>query len=39
MRRGHSSKSSFSVKVLDFVQCGGPDLTVGSTVFELVMAF
>ena len=27
------------MKVLDFVQSGGPDLTLGSTVFELVMAF
>ena len=26
------------VKVLDFVQLGGPDLTVGSTVFELLLA-
>ena len=25
-------------KVLDFIQLGGPDLTVGSTVFELAMA-
>ena len=24
-------------KVLDFVQSGGPDLTVGSTVFEIWM--
>ena len=25
------------VKVLDFVQLGGPDLTVGSTIFEMWM--
>ena len=25
------------VKVLDFIQFGGPDLTVGSTVFEMWM--
>ena len=23
------------VKVLDFVQCGGPECTVGGTVFEM----
>ena len=26
------------MKVLDFVQLGGPDLTVGSTIFELELA-
>ena len=28
---------NLSVKVLDFVQLGGPDLTVDSTVFEMWM--
>ena len=34
-----SSRKNLNAKVLDFVQYGGPDLTVGSTVFELVLAF
>ena len=28
---------NFGTKVLDVVQFGGPDLTVGGTVFDLVM--
>ena len=32
------SKRNRIVKVLDFVQDSGPDWTVGSTVFELVVA-
>ena len=30
-------RTSLNVKVLDFVQFGGPELTVGSTIFELWM--
>ena len=28
---------NLTVKVLDFIQFGGPDLTVGSTIFEIWM--
>ena len=35
---GYRSRMSLSVKVLDFVQSGGPDLTVDSTIFEIWMA-
>ena len=30
----YTVNESLMVKVLDFVQLGGPDLTVGSTIFE-----
>ena len=35
----HKARLNLSVKVLDFVQCGGPNLTVDNTLFELVVAF
>ena len=33
-----SASLNLNVKVLDFVQLGGPEWTVGSTIFELVVA-
>ena len=33
----HSTKAKVMLKVLDFDQLGGPDLTVNSTIFELLM--
>ena len=33
----YRSRTTVNVKVLDFVKSGGPDLTVGSTVFETWM--
>ena len=33
----YSSRTNLVTKVLDFVQIGGPDLTVGSTIFEMWM--
>ena len=33
----HTTNLKVKVKVLDFVQFGGPDLTVDSTIFELWM--
>ena len=33
----YSSKMNRNSKVLDFVQLGGPKLTEGSTMFELVL--
>ena len=35
----YTASLNLKVKVLDFVQHGGPDLTVGGTVFDLVAAF
>ena len=34
----YNTKVNRVVKVLDFVKSGGPDLTVGSTTFELTLA-
>ena len=34
-RSGYTSRTNLKVKVLDFVQLGGPKLTVGRTIFEL----
>ena len=34
-RHGYTSKTNLNVKVLDFVQLDGPELTVDSTIFEL----
>ena len=34
----YTSNLSRSVKVLDFIKSGGPDLTAGSTIFELLVA-
>ena len=34
----YTAISNRIVKVLDFIQLGGPNLTVGSTTFELDMA-
>ena len=31
----YTAKTNLSVKVLDFVQLGGPILAVGSTIFEM----
>ena len=31
----YRARVNLITKVLDFVQLGGPDLTVGSTVFEM----
>ena len=36
--KDHKSKTNLKVKVLDFVQLGGPYLTERSTRFELVVA-
>ena len=36
-RVGQNARAKVMVKVLDFVQLGGPDLTVDSTVFEMWM--
>jgi len=33
----YNAKANLNVKVLDFVQFGGPDLTVDSTIFEMWM--
>ena len=33
----YSVRAKEIVKVLDFIQFGGPDLTVGSTTFEMWM--
>ena len=33
----YNAKVNLTTKVLDFVQLGGPDLTVASTTFELVV--
>ena len=33
----HNAKSNLMLKVLDFIQFGGPDLTIDSTVFEMWM--
>ena len=38
MGRSYASSLNLNVKVLDFVQFGGPERTVGSTTFELVVA-
>ena len=35
LRSRYSAGVSFSVKLLDFVKFGGPDLTVDSTIFEM----
>ena len=35
---GYKSKVSLNLKVLDFIKSGGPKLTEGSTIFELVVA-
>jgi hypothetical protein len=35
--RHQTTSVNLNVKVLDFIQFGGPDLTVGSTVFEMWM--
>ena len=32
---GYPCRANLSVKVLDFVQLGGPDLTVDSAIFEM----
>ena len=34
---GYKSRTNLNVKVLDFVQLGGPILTVDRTTFELAM--
>ena len=34
----YSVSKKETVKVLDFIQFGGPDLTVASTIFELPLA-
>ncbi len=31
----YTANLNLNVKVLDFIQFGGPDLTMGSTVFEM----
>ena len=33
----YTSSLKLIVKVLDFIKSGGPDLTVGSTLFEIWM--
>ena len=35
--RGYQVKLNLNTKVLDFVQFGGPKLTVGRTVFEMLL--
>ena len=35
--KDHKSKTNLKVKVLDFVQLGGPILTVDRTVFEMLL--
>ena len=37
LRLDYKLSTNLMWKVLDFVQLGGPDLTVGSTVFEMWM--
>ena len=32
--KDHKSRTNLKVKVLDFVQSGGPEWTVGGTIFE-----
>ncbi len=33
----YAANLNLNAKVLDFIQFGGPDLTVGSTIFEMWM--
>ena len=33
----YTTKVKLILKVLDFIQLGGPDLTVDSTIFELLV--
>ncbi len=35
---GYRAKGKLRAKVLDFVQSGGPNLTVGSTTFEVLFS-
>ena len=35
IRTHHRSRTNFSVKVLDFIKSGGPELTVDRTIFEM----